>query len=155
MYKELNFNQQKFPVLFEENISNFKLIESLGEIKEGLFFKLEITNPSKDIYLIKGRIVSVLKSQCQSCLLDTDIIMNIDSITTIKDSELQLDNDKNHTDVHYQKLDQFDIYMFIAEEIFLHFPSIVFCSEKSCVENKKKLKKKTIRPFKKIRDLLD
>ena len=84
------------PVLFEENISNFKLIESLGEIKEGLFFKLEITNPSKDIYLIKGRIVSVLKSQCQSCLLDTDIIINIDSITTIKDSELQLDNDKNH-----------------------------------------------------------
>ena len=155
MYKELNFNQQKFPVLFEENISNFKLIESLGEIKEGLFFKLEITNPSKNIYLIQGRIVSTIKSQCQSCLLDTDIIINIDPMTSIKDSELQQDNDNNYTDVHYQKLDKFDIYKFIAEEIFLNFPSIVFCSKKSCVTNKKKSEKKTIRPFKKIRDLLD
>ena len=150
----LNLNEENFPIYLENKIIDLHGLESLGVVKDQIYFKLIIEKSSKDLFLVKGNISVTLESECQTCFKKTLTGLNIETDIGIKDNYFENLDKKGALEIHYQNLERFNIKNLLSEEIYLNFPSIVTCCN---IENIGESEKKNInktKPFQKIRDLI-
>tara|TARA_B100000029_G_scaffold472077_1_gene512276 strand:- start:1503 stop:1973 length:471 start_codon:yes stop_codon:yes gene_type:complete len=150
----LNLYQGNFPMHLEDKFLDLSSLETLGVIKDQLYFKLTIEKLSKDLFLAKGIILVTLEADCQTCFKKTLIKLDLETHVGIKDIKFENLDVRGALEIHYQDVERFNIKNLVYEEIYLNFPSTVTCCNiESNGESKKKNLKKT-KPFQKIRDLI-
>ena len=151
----LNLNEGSFPIKLDKKLKDLYGLEGLGEIKDHINVKLIIEKFSKDLFIAKGHISIAIEADCQTCFKKTLIEIDLETDVGIKDIKYENVDEKGPLEVHYQDLENFNINDLISEEIYLNFPSIVTCCtiESNDKSEEKSLNK--IRPFQKIRDLIN
>ena len=154
MNELINFNEASFPFNIEKKHSDLKEPLDIGTIKQPIKSSLKISKISLNEFILSGKITVTSEKECQSCLDLIEVQLIIDSKVTIKDLSDLTEENKDSDDIHFQNLECFDIEKFIAEEVYLNFPSIVLCSKEECIKEKSYEDKEKYQPFKKIRDLI-
>ena len=156
MYKDIktiNLKEGAFPIKMDLMLKDVDL-KKIGRIKDSISGKIEISLISKNLFRCEGSINTVFIDNCQSCLEEIEVNLNIFSNLVIKDESMMMDDDSNQDQTHYQNIEYFDIKQLIQEEVSLNYPNIVRCKE-NCLEIKPLKKEEKNFPFKKIRDLID
>ena len=154
MNELINFHETSFPFNIEKKHSDLKEPLDIGKIKQPIKISLKISKISLKEFILSGNITVTIEKECQSCLDLIEVQLTIDSKVTIKDLSDLTEENKDSDDIHFQNLECFDIEKFIAEEVYLNFPSTVLCSKEECIKEKSYVDKVKYQPFKKIRDLI-
>tara|TARA_Y100001960_G_scaffold319338_1_gene390507 strand:- start:471 stop:941 length:471 start_codon:yes stop_codon:yes gene_type:complete len=151
--KTFNLREGSFPIKMELSFDDTDLSQ-IGNIKESISAKIEISSISKDIFHFEGSIRSIFIDQCQTCLKETEVVLDLLSNLVIKDKKEMMEDGSSQDQTHYQDLEHFNIKQLIEEEISLNYPNIVKCIDE-CVKKESQIKEEKNLPFKKIRDLID
>ena len=151
----LNLKESNYPIIVKRELLRLEGIEELGELKGNISINVTFIREKKDLIYVKGTVKCLFRNSCDRCLRPTQVEIDIHLKTMIKDITKQDENETTENDFHYQDLQDFKVEPLLKEELFLNFPDLIYCNKGSCVKEKILEKSKKIRPFKKIRDLID
>jgi len=151
----LNLKESNYPIILKKELLRLEGIEDLGELKGNISTNITFIKEKESLIYVKGTVQCLFRNSCDRCLRPTQVEININLKTMIKDITKQGEKEKNNYDFHYQDLQNFKIETLLKEELFLNFPDLIYCNKGSCVPKKILEEGKKIRPFKKIRDLID
>ena len=155
MENKINLQEQNFPIKINELNLSLKDMNDLGKVIGKIPINLVIKKLSDELFLAKLEMNVQFQNLCQSCLSNTNFEITIRSKVALKDVSAQQEKDDIQYDIHYQNLEEFNVSKFLTEEIYLNYPSTVFCNSEECLKKIAIAFTDSNRPFKKIRDLID
>ena len=151
----LNLKDSNYPIILKKELLILEGIEELGKLKGNISTNVIFIKEREGLICAKGTVKCLFRNSCYRCLKPTQVKIDIKLKTMIADITKQEERETIKHDIHYQDLQNFNIKTFLKEELFLNFPDLIYCNKGSCVTEKILEKDKKIRPFKKIRDLID
>jgi len=152
---ELNLKESNYPIILKKEIIRLSDIEELGELKGNISTNLTFIKKNEGLIYVNGNIKCLFTNSCDRCLKPIQVNIDINLKTMLKDITRQEEGEATQYDFHYQDLQHFKIETLLKEELFLHFPQLIYCNKNSCALEKTLDDNKKTRPFKKIRDLID
>lgn len=150
----VNLLNTDFPFVIEKNCQLSSNLSFLGSLVGEIPLHLTISRLKDDKYLLNGSLKALFINDCQSCLKETEVFIDIKIKVILLDSSEENSNENNFEDIHYQPLEAFSINYLIEEELLLSYPSIVFCQDIACQKKYNIKKREKNNPFKKLKDLL-
>ena len=150
----INLLKIDFPFTINEYYQLSSNLSFLGSPVGEIPINITISKLKDDKYLLKGSVKALFINDCQSCLKETEVFIDIKIKIILLDASVEDSNENNFEDIHYQPLESFSINSLIEEELILGYPSIVFCKDIACQKKFNINKRKKNNPFEKLKDLL-
>ena len=151
----LNLKESNYPIILTKELLKLEGIEELGELRGNILTNITFIKEKESIIYAKGTVKCLFINSCNRCLEPTQVQIDFKLKTIIKDITKQEERGTTKHDIHYQDLQNFKVETLFKEELFLNFPNLIYCNKASCFPEKSFEEGKKIRPFKKIRDLID